>query len=158
MGAAVLLSETPCSGHDGPQSTPSAAVGSWALPWSSQACRHAREAVRGALHQWGRDDVADTAELLVSELVGNALRHARAPLALNCVLLGDTVCCAVIDGSPDLPRVMGADSEDESGRGLALVELLSARWGSDSTPRGKAVWFELHCRPGGSSADPENRR
>ncbi|MDX3072376.1 ATP-binding protein [Streptomyces sp. MI02-7b] len=158
MDAALLPSHIPCSGDHGPQSTPSAAVGSWALPWSSQACHHARAAVRGALHQWGLDDVADTAELLVSELVGNALRHARAPLALNCVLLGDTVCCVVIDGSPDLPQVMRAGSEDESGRGLALVEQLSARWGSDSTPVGKAVWFELHRRPDGSPAGTESHR
>lgn len=156
MDAALLLSETPCSGGNGPPSTPSAAVGSWVLPWSSQACHHAREAVRGALRQWGLDDVADTAELLVSELVGNALRHARAPLALNCVLLGDTVCCVVIDGSPDLPRVMGADTQDESGRGLALVELLATRWGSDTNREGKAVWFELHCGPGRCSAHPQD--
>ncbi|MFJ4850333.1 ATP-binding protein [Streptomyces sp. NPDC088733] len=153
MGAALLPSKTPCSGGAG---TPSAAAGSWALPWSSQACHHAREAVRGALRQWGLDDVADTAELLVSELVGNALRHARAPLALNCVLLGDTICCAVIDGSPDLPQVVGAGSEDESGRGLTLVELLAARWGSDTNQTGKAVWFELHCGPGRSPTHAEH--
>ncbi|MFD3454452.1 ATP-binding protein [Streptomyces sp. NPDC058691] len=133
-------------------------MGSWALPWSTEACRHAREAVRAALRQWGLDDVADTAELLVSELVGNALRHARAPLTLNCLLLGDTVCCVVIDGSQDLPRVMGADPEDENGRGLALVELLATRWGSDSSPAGKAVWFELPTRPGGASAHAEDDR
>jgi anti-sigma regulatory factor (Ser/Thr protein kinase) len=87
----------------------------------------------------------DTAELLVSELVTNALRHGEGPmirLTLSCRL--GALHCEVEDASSARPAVCRGDNEEgESGRGLLLVEHLAARWGSRLSGRGKTVWFDL---------------
>ncbi|MEU5595120.1 ATP-binding protein [Streptomyces sp. NPDC020298] len=116
--------------------------GPWTLPWSPTACARARAAIRDVLSQWGLADLVPIAELLVSELVGNALRHADGPVSLTLERVSD-VRCLVSDGSSQPPRPREADPEDETGRGLALVDALSARWGWTSGPVGKSVWFEL---------------
>ncbi|MFF4352622.1 ATP-binding protein [Streptomyces sp. NPDC001530] len=117
-------------------------VGAWALPWSPTACGLARTAVRDVLPRWGLGELVPAAELLVSELVCNALRHAAGPLHLT-LEPGPDVRCSVSDGSLEPPRPTEAGPEDEGGRGLALVDMLAARWGCESGPRGKTVWFEL---------------
>jgi two-component sensor histidine kinase len=102
------------------------------------------------LPQWGLDDLVPTAELLVSELVSNALRHASGPLRLTLERVSD-LRCLVSDGTTDLPRPADAGPEDESGRGLTLVDMLAAQWGCEGGPEGKSVWFELSggsCAPG----------
>ncbi len=124
--------------------------GPWSLPWSPTACSSARTVIRDVLPQWGLDDLVPTAELLVSELVSNALRHASGPLRLTLERVSD-LRCLVSDGTTDLPRPADAGPEDESGRGLALVDMLAARWGCEGGPEGKSVWFELSggsCTPG----------
>ncbi|MGW7402973.1 ATP-binding protein [Streptomyces sp. NPDC054833] len=123
-------------------------AGPWALPWSSTACPRARSAIREVLPRWGLAGLVPTTELLVSELVCNALRHAVGPLSLTLERVS-AVRCVVTDGSSTLPRPTDADVEDESGRGLALVDTLAARWGCEPGPVGKSVWFELSA-----DADP----
>ncbi|MFI5572510.1 ATP-binding protein [Streptomyces sp. NPDC051740] len=124
--------------------------GPWPLPWSPTACSSARTVIRDVLPQWGLDDLVPTAELLVSELVSNALRHASGPLRLTLERVSD-LRCLVSDGTTDLPRPADAGPEDECGRGLVLVDMLAARWGCEGGPEGKSVWFELSgdpCAPG----------
>ncbi|MGW7362505.1 ATP-binding protein [Streptomyces sp. NPDC054841] len=116
--------------------------GPWPLPWSSTACALARTAIRDVLPRWGLGELVPTAELLVSELVCNALRHAVGPLRLTLERLSD-VRCLVSDGSSEPPCPTDAGPEDEDGRGLALVDMLAARWGCERGPEGKSVWFEL---------------
>lgn len=117
-------------------------AGPWPLPRSGEACALARRAVRHTLSRWGLGDLADTAELLVSELVANALRHAHGPVHLTLVR-GRSVCCQVGDGSRELPRVRRATADDEDGRGMSMVDLMACDWGADRTPWGKEVWFSL---------------
>lgn len=124
--------------------------GPWSLPWSPTACSSARTVIRDVLPQWGLGDLVPTAELLVSELVSNALRHASGPLRLTLERVSD-LRCLVSDGTADLPRPAEAGPEDECGRGLTLVDTLAARWGCEGGPEGKSVWFELSgdaCAPG----------
>lgn len=118
-------------------------VSSWPLPWTPTAVADARRVIRGDLMAaWVPATLVETAELLVSELVGNALRHAVGPLRLSLVL-ADVILCSVGDGSSVLPRMRSAAPDDEWGRGLALVEALSRRWGCYPTAHGKITWFEL---------------
>ncbi|MEU6066746.1 MULTISPECIES: ATP-binding protein [Streptomyces] len=117
-------------------------AGPWALPWSPTACARARAAIREVLPRWDLAGLVPTTELLVSELVCNALRHAVGPLSLTLERVS-AVRCVVTDGSSELPRPTDSDVEDESGRGLALVDMLAARWGCEPGPVGKSVWFEL---------------
>ncbi|MES9525527.1 ATP-binding protein [Streptomyces capoamus] len=127
----------------GPAAPVSSQDGPWSLPWSPTACRLARDVVRDALTRWGLAELVPVAELLVSELVCNALRHGTGPLRLTLRRTPD-VRCAVSDGSSRPPRPTDAGPEDEGGRGLALVGTLAARWGHErDLPSGKTVWFDL---------------
>ncbi|GGN49519.1 hypothetical protein GCM10011579_003280 [Streptomyces albiflavescens] len=115
----------------------------WYLPWTPTACGLARTVVRDVLPRWGLGELVPAAELLVSELVCNALRHGAGPLRLTLERVPD-VRCSVSDGSSKPPRPTDAGPEDEGGRGLALVDMLAARWGCErGLPAGKTVWFEL---------------
>ncbi|MFE6334543.1 ATP-binding protein [Streptomyces sp. NPDC057806] len=118
----------------------------WTFSAEPGAVRAARSAVRGRLHDWGLDCLADIAALLVSELVTNALRHATGPIGVRLVRparLGGVLLVEVSDPIPDVPRERIAAPEDESGRGLQLVAHSSRRWGTRPGGVGKTVWFEL---------------
>ncbi|MFD9214593.1 ATP-binding protein [Streptomyces sp. NPDC059544] len=121
-------------------------AGPWRLPRTPGACGQARSAVCSTLADWGLDQLADTAELLVSELVGNALLHAYGSLSLT-VVRREVMCFQVRDGSRKLPQLRPAQTTDEFGRGLRLVDLMASKWGADPTPWGKEVWFELPEAP-----------
>ena len=97
----------------------------------------------GVLEGAGLRDQVDTAVLLVSELVTNAVRHARGPCALVVDVNGDEVELAVEDGDPDVPVARDGSGLEESGRGLLLVGALADRWGVRAIPGGKAIWFSL---------------
>ncbi|MEU0332753.1 ATP-binding protein [Streptomyces sp. NPDC006193] len=117
----------------------------WTFPAVPGAVRTARSAVRGQLHGWDLDSLADLTALLVSELVTNSLRHATGPIGVRLVRpagLG-TLRVEVSDPLPDPPRERVAHLEDESGRGLQLVAGSSRRWGTRPGVGGKTVWFEL---------------
>ena len=108
-----------------------------------QSARAARRFVAATVEQWGYPQEAYTASLLVSELVTNAVRHARAPLGLRLHLTEHEIVTEITDDSSRLPRPHRADPDDESGRGLALVDALADDWGTRLTEAGKAVWFTL---------------
>ncbi|MGW1669993.1 SpoIIE family protein phosphatase [Streptomyces sp. NPDC002324] len=129
------------------QGLPEDSVGDWTLPREPRSVGRAREHARGRLQAWDLEPLIDTAELLVSELVTNALRYGEGEIRLR-LLLDRTLVCEVWDAGLVQPRRRRARDTDEGGRGLQLVGLLSAAWGSRRTPRGKTVWFELPL-PGG---------
>ncbi|KPC67209.1 PAS/PAC sensor protein [Streptomyces chattanoogensis] len=129
---------------------PKDAVGDWSLAPEARSVARARELARDQLTDWGLQELVDTTELLVSELVTNALRHGHGEIRLR-LLLDRTLVCEVWDADLAQPRRRRARDTDEGGRGLQLVGLLSAGWGSRRTPRGKTVWFEL-ALPDGESA------
>lgn len=131
------------------QGLPAGHVGDWTLPREPQSVGRARELACERLHEWDLGALVDTAELLVSELVTNALRYGEGEIRLR-LLLDRTLVCEVWDAGLVQPRRRRARDTDEGGRGLQLVGLLSSAWGSRRTPRGKTVWFEL-ALPDGES-------
>ncbi|MEU6813333.1 SpoIIE family protein phosphatase [Streptomyces sp. NPDC046860] len=131
------------------QGLPAESVGDWTLPREPRSVGRAREYARAQLLSWDLEPLVDTTELLVSELVTNALRYGEGEIRLR-LLLDRTLVCEVWDAGLVQPRRRRARDTDEGGRGLQLVGLLSAAWGSRRTPRGKTVWFELPL-PGADS-------
>lgn len=129
------------------------AVGDWRLPSEPRSVGRARELARAQLISWDLEALVDTVELLVSELVTNALRYGEGEIRLR-LLRDRTLVCEVWDAGLVQPRRRRARDTDEGGRGLQLVGLLSAGWGSRRTPRGKTVWFELALPDGDSAAEP----
>jgi anti-sigma regulatory factor (Ser/Thr protein kinase) len=101
----------------------------------------AREQALARLADWGLDEAAFTTELVISELVTNAIRHARSPIQLR-LIRDRTLICEVSDGSSTAPHPRRAHDFDEGGRGLLLVSQLTQRWGSRQTPHGKTIWTE----------------
>ncbi len=117
-------------------------VASWVLTSQPTVAAQARELVRRRLATW-RPDAADVVELLVSELVTNALRYGRGPIGLRLLRGTVTVVCEVSDELDAAPRLRTVRQGDEGGRGLYLVDQLSANWGTRTTAHGKIVWFEV---------------
>ncbi|MFF7178066.1 SpoIIE family protein phosphatase [Streptomyces sp. NPDC008121] len=113
----------------------------WELPQDGRAASAARSLVTGQLADWGLTELADVCELVVSELVGNALRYGNGPGELR-LLRGERLVVEVSDTGPDLPQIQHADVSDEGGRGLQLINMLCRRWGSCRTVTGKVVWAE----------------
>ncbi|MFB6717195.1 MULTISPECIES: SpoIIE family protein phosphatase [unclassified Streptomyces] len=135
------------------QGLPVDAVGDWRLPREPRSVGRARELARGQLLAWDLGELVDTTELLVSELVTNALRYGEGEIRLR-LLRDRTLVCEVWDAGLVQPRRRRARDTDEGGRGLQLVGLLSVGWGSRRTPRGKTVWFELALPDGEPAAEP----
>jgi anti-sigma regulatory factor (Ser/Thr protein kinase) len=104
--------------------------------------RHARSLIRDPLKRWGLEDLIDSSELLVSELVTNAIRYANGEVMLRLILEPDTLVCEVHDTSPALPRVLQVDKDAENGRGLHVVSQVASRWGARRTSGGKVVWCQ----------------
>ena len=113
------------------------------LPAEAASVPLARRHVTAVVEQLELGEMADTAALLVSELVTNAVRHAGTELQLTILAESGHVRIEVEDGSATLPRSRTSDLYDAGGRGLPLVEALADRWGSESTGTGKLVWAEL---------------
>src|SRR4029077_13825774 len=106
------------------------------------AVRHARSLIRDPLKRWGLEDLIDNTELLVSELVTNAIKYANGEVMLRLILEPDTLVCEVHDSSPALPRVLQVDKDAENGRGLHVVSRVASRWGVRRTSGGKVVWCQ----------------
>ncbi|MFD7503774.1 SpoIIE family protein phosphatase [Streptomyces sp. NPDC059850] len=120
---------------------PAEDIATWSLPEDPRAAGQARAHVRGQLGAWHLDELTTTTELLVSELVGNVVRHAEGPIGLR-LLRSRAMICEVSDGSPATPRIRRAGDLDEGGRGLQLVAALAHRWGARYTAQGKCIWTE----------------
>ncbi|MDX3098128.1 serine/threonine-protein phosphatase [Streptomyces sp. ME19-03-3] len=135
--AAVLAARTRTFG--------SGAVASWDLTPDPAAVSHARKHVAGTLAAWGLPDATHTTELIVSELVTNAIRHARPPFRLRLIRHDDGLTCEVSDSSSTTPHLRRARTLDESGRGLFIVAQLTHRWGCRHTEVGKVIWSEQPC-------------
>ncbi|WP_329261620.1 SpoIIE family protein phosphatase [Actinoallomurus sp. NBC_01490] len=121
---------------------PSAGVANWIMRPHAQAARHARGLIASTLSGWGLEDQIDAASLLATELVTNAIRYTTRPITMR-LLRTETLLCEVTDDDPHLPVLREPGDDDESGRGIYLVDKLSSRWGASHTAAGKAVWFEL---------------
>lgn len=118
-------------------------VAYWFLEPEDAAPGRARRLARRQLSRWGMDELSDSVELLVSEVVTNAVRYASRPVTLR-LLRTDVLRCEVGDDVPQLPRLRQARATDEGGRGLYLVNRLARRWGATRLSTGKVVWFELN--------------
>ncbi|MFE9609096.1 ATP-binding protein [Streptomyces sp. NPDC006012] len=115
------------------------------LPREAASVPAARRLVRRTLADWDLPDLVDAAELIVSELASNAVRHARhGVFRLTIRHRGPgTVRVEVIDKCQSPPVRKTAGAEDDNGRGLALVEALSERWGTEPLAWGKRVWADV---------------
>ena len=122
---------------------PEAEAAAWTLTARPTAVAQARDLIRDRLLAWGLHGLADVVELLVSELLTNALRYGIAPFGLRMTRDAASVMVEVSDGNPTVPRLRNVQVGDEGGRGLHLVDELSADWGVRSRPQGKTVWFTL---------------
>ena len=125
-----------------PEAAEGGVIGRRFLPDDDTAAALARQFVADAVAALSPAD-RETAVLLASELVTNALLHGAPPVHLEVRETDDVIRISVTDEHPDIPTMRPMSQEDEHGRGLLLVEALSARWGVDARPPGKSVWFEL---------------
>lgn len=116
-------------------------VVSWDLPADPAVVASARAMAVSQLVEWGLGELVMTTELIVSELVTNAIRHASGPIRLR-MIRHDILICEVSDASNTSPRLRHARTTDEGGRGLFLVAQLTRRWGTRYTPAGKIIWAE----------------
>jgi anti-sigma regulatory factor (Ser/Thr protein kinase) len=116
-------------------------VAEWQWPSDPAIVSRSRAAVTEQLVAWGLDNLAFTTELVASELVTNAIRHASGPIRLR-LLRDRALICEVSDGSSTSPRLRRARNEDEGGRGLFLVAQFTERWGTRYTADGKVIWTE----------------
>lgn len=131
--AAVLVARTSALRAD--------SVADWVFPADPRAVAAAREAATGKLAEWGLEGNAFVTELIVSELVTNAVRYAGGPVGLR-LIRDEVLFCEVTDPSNTQPRMRRARTSDEGGRGLFLVAQLSRRWGSRYGQTGKTIWVE----------------
>ena len=120
-------------------------IAEWDVPSDPAAVPGIRAAVTRQLAQWGLDDVAFTTELLISELITNAVRHASGPIKVR-LLRDRNLISEVSDTSSTSPHLRYAAATDEGGRGLFLVARFAERWGTRYTPEGKVIWAEQALR------------
>ncbi|MFF4211814.1 SpoIIE family protein phosphatase [Streptomyces sp. NPDC001796] len=118
-----------------------ARVASWDLPNEPTAVRTARHLAARQLSAWGMEHLEATVELIVSELVTNAIRYGGGQVRLR-LIQHQVLTCEVSDTSTSHPRPRHPSTLDENGRGLFLIAHLSRRWGSRSASDGKVVWAE----------------
>ena len=119
------------------------------IPGAPAAVRSARRLVTTTLEEWGLPHLVEYAALLVSEVVTNAVLHARSDVEVEIRCVDEVVRVSVLDGATRPPERRRHGLHAGTGRGLGMVEALSLRWGSEAAdlPFRKAVWFELPVDP-----------
>ncbi|NJQ02903.1 sodium/proline symporter PutP [Streptomyces zingiberis] len=128
-------------------------VASRQLPADPAVVADARTFAAGQLSAWGLDVLLFPTELIISELVTNAIRHATGPITLR-LLRERTLVCEVYDASSTSPRLRHARTTDEGGRGLLIVAQLARRWGTRYTTEGKIIWAEQGLPAGDGEGGP----
>ncbi|MER5542648.1 SpoIIE family protein phosphatase [Streptomyces sp. NPDC002589] len=116
-------------------------VADWDLPADPAVVADARKQAAQQLAEWDLEELVFTTELVVSELVTNAIRHAEGPIRLR-LIRDRTLICEVSDGGTTAPHLRHPRATDEGGRGLLLVSQLTQRWGTRFAPKGKVIWAE----------------
>ncbi|WP_327399361.1 SpoIIE family protein phosphatase [Streptomyces sp. NBC_01288] len=132
---ALLLART--------QGLPAEQVSTWDIPADPSLVAPIRKQVVEQLDTWNMSEAGFTAELVVSELVTNAIRYGAHPIRLRLIHDATTLICEVSDTNHTAPHLRRAKTWDEGGRGLLLVAQLTQRWGSRHTADGKTIWAEL---------------
>ncbi|MCG6498030.1 SpoIIE family protein phosphatase/ATP-binding protein [Kitasatospora sp. A2-31] len=125
----------------------------WEVAKTPAAVGRARADATRQLTEWGLDEAVFVTELVLSELVTNAIRYATGPITMR-LLYDRTLICEVSDTSSTAPHLRYAVADDEGGRGLFLVARLAERWGVRYTPQGKIIWAEQFLEPGAGTAWP----
>ncbi|MEV6669087.1 SpoIIE family protein phosphatase [Streptomyces sp. NPDC051162] len=130
-------------------------IATWDLPADPALVSSVRSAVTHRLAEWGLAEIAFSTELLLSELVTNAVRYGTGPIRVR-LLYDRALTCEVSDTSSTAPHLRHAAVTDEGGRGLFLVARLSQAWGTRYTADGKVIWAECALEvPGGRSGPVE---
>ncbi|OQR60433.1 PAS sensor protein [Streptomyces maremycinicus] len=122
---------------------PASQVATWDIPADPSLVAPIRRQAVDQLARWELSEASFTTELVVSELVTNAIRYGSHPIRLRLIHDATTLICEVSDTSHTAPHLRRAKTWDEGGRGLLLVAQLTQRWGSRHTPEGKTIWAEL---------------
>ncbi|KUM69991.1 SpoIIE family protein phosphatase [Streptomyces curacoi] len=130
---ALLMARTRILGAD--------QVADWDLPADPAVVADARKVAARQLADWGLEELAFTTELVVSELVTNAIRYATGPIRLR-LIRERALICEVFDGGATAPHLRHPRTTDEGGRGLLLVSQLTQRWGTRFVPEGKIIWAQ----------------
>lgn len=123
-------------------------VADWELIAEAVSVGRARELATGQLEAWGLEELVFATQLVVSELVTNAVRYAGGPLGLR-LIRDRTLVCEVADTGHTSPHLRHSAEDDEGGRGLFIVAQLVQRWGTRYTPTGKTIWTEQALPPAG---------
>jgi ABC-type multidrug transport system ATPase subunit/anti-sigma regulatory factor (Ser/Thr protein kinase) len=126
-------------------------VAGWDVPQDPAAVAEVRRAATGQLERWGLEDLTFTTELILSELITNAIRYAGGPIQVR-LIKDRSLICEVGDASSTAPHLRYAATTDEGGRGLFLVAQLAEQWGTRYTPAGKIIWTEQRITAPGPRA------
>ncbi|MET9883354.1 SpoIIE family protein phosphatase [Streptomyces sp. NPDC006430] len=127
-----------------------ARIAEWDVPPDPAAVSVVRSACARRLADWGLEDIAFTTELILSELITNAIRYGTEPIRVR-LLYDRSLICEVSDGSSTSPHLRRAEATDEGGRGLFLVAQFAERWGTRYTARGKIIWSEQALQDGAAA-------
>ncbi|MEV2211913.1 SpoIIE family protein phosphatase [Streptomyces sp. NPDC050997] len=130
---ALLMARTRLLGAD--------QVADWDLTGDPAVVAEARKSAARQLTEWNLEELAFTTELVVSELVTNAIRYGTGPIRLR-LIKERALICEVFDGGATAPHLRHPRTTDEGGRGLLLVSQFTQRWGTRFTPEGKIIWAE----------------
>ncbi|MEV8431404.1 SpoIIE family protein phosphatase [Streptomyces chartreusis] len=120
---------------------PADRIADWDVQPDPAAVAGMRDAVSDKLEAWGLAELGFTMELILSELITNAIRYGAEPIHVR-LIRDRTLTCEVSDGSSTSPHLRYAATTDEGGRGLFLVSQMAERWGTRYTPQGKVIWAE----------------